>query len=77
MLTEQEIVQIAKAAAAVRKYAIYDDYNEALRRLICLKRLLEPTRVGWYLFTIKDCLMRNGWRFEKHRPARFYPPGSK
>jgi len=76
MLDENEIVQIARGATNNRGYAVYDDYNEALRREICQERWLEPTHVGWFLFTIKRTLIRRGWSFEKHRPARFYPPSS-
>jgi len=74
VLNENEIVDIASRAARSRGYAVYDDYNEDLRREICEERSLEPTRAGFYLFTIKQTLIRNRWRFEKHRPARFYPP---
>ncbi len=73
MLSEDRIIQIASDAANNRGYAIYDDYNEALRQEICERRL-EPARAGFFLFTIKETLIQNRWRFEKHRPARFYPP---
>jgi hypothetical protein len=76
MLDENRILEIARVAANDRGYAIYDDFNEALRREICHERWLEPTHVGWFLFTIKRVLVQAGWTFEKHRPARFYPPGS-
>ncbi len=74
MLDEDRIVRIASNAVRSRGYAIYDDYNEDLRQEICQDRSLEPTHAGWYLFTIKRTLIQRGWRFEKHRPARFYPP---
>jgi hypothetical protein len=76
MLTEERTLQIAREGARTRGYAIYDDYNEDLRQEICQERSLEPSHAGWYLFTIKRTLINRGWRFEKHRPARFYPPGS-
>ena len=76
MLDEDRIIRIAGEAASDRGYAVYDDYNEALRQEICQERWLEPTHVGWFLFTIKRTLVQRGWRFEKHRPARFYPPGT-
>ena len=76
MLSENRIVQIARDGVRARGYAIYDDFNEAMRQLICQERSLEPTQAGWYLFTIKRTLINRGWRFEKHRPARFYPPSS-
>ena len=76
MLTEDRTVQIATDGVRTRGYAIYDDFNEDLRQEICQERSLEPTQAGWYLFTIKRTLINRGWRFEKHRPARFYPPGS-
>ncbi len=74
MLDEGRIVEIARVSSANRGYAVYDDYNEALRREVCQERWLEPTQVGFFLFTIKRTLIQRGWRFEKHRPARFYPP---
>lgn len=76
MLNEDRTIQIAMDGVRTRGYAIYDDFNEALRQLICQERSLEPTQAGWYLFTIKRTLVNRGWRFEKHRPARFYPPSS-
>lgn len=76
MLGEDKIIQIARDAANNRGYAVYDDYNEALRQEVCQERWLEPTQVGFFLFTIKRTLIQGGWRFEKHRPARFYPPSS-
>ena len=76
MLDDQRIIKIAAEAAKNRGYAVYDDYNDALRQEICQEKSLEPTHAGWYLFTIKRTLLRRGWRFEKHRPARFYPPSS-
>jgi hypothetical protein len=74
VLNQEKIVKIAREAANHRGYTVYDDYNEALRHEICHERLIEPTHAGWYLFTIKRTMINAGWRFEKHRPARFYPP---
>ena len=74
MLDERAIVDIARNASTRRGHAVYDDFNDALRKEICEQRWLQPTRVGWYLFTIKGALLRSGWRFQKERPARFYPP---
>lgn len=76
MLGEKRIVKIAREAANNRGYAVYDDYNEALRQEICQEVSLEPTHAGWYLFTVKRTLIQRGWRFEKNRPARFDPPSS-
>jgi hypothetical protein len=76
MLDEDRIERIARNAAMGRGYAVYADYNEDLREEICQERSLEPTDAGFYLFTIKRTLLKRGWRFAKHRPARFYPPHS-
>lgn len=73
---EDEIIKIAWQAAEKRGYAIYADYNEHMKQLICEGRL-EPVNGGRYQFTIKERLVANGWEHipgGPHDPARFYPP---
>jgi len=70
------IIKIAWQAAEKRGYAIYADYNEHMKQLICEGRL-EPVNGGRYQFTIKERLVADGWEHipsGPHDPARFYPP---
>ena len=73
-IEENEVVKIAEGGVEKRGYAIYADYNEYMRQKICKGRL-EPVHAGFFLFLIRETLMRNKWIPNPHNPeTRFYPP---
>lgn len=79
---KDEIIKIAREAAKKRHggYAIYDDYNEFMKRIICQEGLLKPTDGGRFQQEIRRSLFAERWTSEDgnqgygHRETRFYPP---
>ena len=75
---EDEIIRIAREAAEKRAYAIYADYNEYMRELICHQDSLDPVRAGRFLQHIRRTLLEDEWISSPGHPeTRFYPPGTE
>ena len=75
---EDEIAKIACEAAEERGYAIYEDFNEFMKQLICQGGRLKPSRAGRFLQHIKMTLRTDGWiPSQGHPETRFYPPSTE
>ena len=72
MYDQRRVLAIARQATTTREYVVYTDFNDYMRELISQGTLL-PTRVAFSEYEIKRILLDNGYRYQRHREARFYP----
>ena len=81
MFDRQRILAIARGviSSGRREYVVFADYDDEFRDKICKEGTLPPTKAGFYLWEIKKILLdpsndlRDRYRYERHKEARFYP----
>ena len=76
---ENEIVKIAWEAVGKRGYAIWDDFDEYIKKIVARNRLkLSGWDVSIVKSNIRKTLKAAGWKRRKvHSEIRFYPPGTE